>query len=635
MNKKMFFLVMSLLFILYGCGVPKSDYEKLNELYQLEKKKSYETKLKLESEIEALKQINNQLNIDYTNKYESLKRTFSEVSTAMVETLNKYKDIINLQKDFIKKYDESYSNLLNELERKKIEINKLKLDYLNIKTQFVEKSDYIKSLSEKIYNLENRLSEYKSTITNLNNELIKKENNISRLSEEINNLEIQKKKLNDDLNQKDLNIKSLSEKIYNLENRLSEYKSTITNLNSELIKKENNISRLSEEINNLEIQKKKLIDDLNQKDLIIKNINTTFSSINNDYLKKIKKYNEDLIFFQEVNRTLKSKYNDLENQYKKLNNMYDNIKNDFENIKSDYENLLKKYNNTYDALNEVAFMEEKINNLLKKEKNNLIKIEELKKENEELKKELISGYINNITISATDDSYIIGLYENYRKFIEKNSGKIILLNYSNNSFMESFYFSEYKNAKKHLNYEKAFELALNYIQSKKSEIDIEKSLFIFNEIVEEIINSYYVDFSIPRTKLLNNALDQLFPYFVSFDSVKKYYDDYIFSYLVVLANSKLYNEKINESNYKTVLSYMKLCHLIKGSFESDLNFDMDILSKKFFGLILINNTDYMIYNIGKLTKIIDNNNSNYKVYYNLVLNSTKDSFLKDLIYKDF
>ena len=294
------------------------------------------------------------------------------------------------------------NNIINLLDKKFLKIseisniNKEKIN--NIKKEILNKNILIKSLNEKIKNLEiliAKSNENKNSTIQLEGNKTQKNNKVKENNE-----------LKKELDEKNYENELLIE-IKNLKNNLSIHQQKLNELNNEIKEKDNIINQLKTEINensNIEIEIKQLKIELKER-------NNNINLLNNE----IETNKKNLSIEKSNNKKIEDKINQTNNLIKEENENQKIIEKDYNNKinslikKYEQEINLKKNNNIKNILeenNELKNVNKELNlkfkELLFLKKNYeelLYDINKIKEENELLKNEINQTKKNNINNS--------------------------------------------------------------------------------------------------------------------------------------------------------------------------------------------------------------------------------------------
>ena len=312
-----------------------------------------------------------------------------------------------MQQNELNKYKNENSNLNNQINTLIKEIDKLKK----------EKDDLIKNKESISANYNKLVKEYDSNLNEKYNNLLNENENIKNKYKELNhmmNLQNKEQSQNDD---------NITNQFISLEKEINEYQEKNKNLNNELLKIKNDYEM---QINQLKKEKNEL-----QNTLDLNNINN--NNGNNVYISQIE--------------LLKNKINEYENKIKKYEskeiNFYQKQINELKNKNESYEKQILSLESTIEmSKKEIIKMqnEEKIVNLSKDYNN--INNENIKSENNNLKKEINNYKSNNVNLNKNLEEYKLKIEEteeklntyiiNNNKLLEENNNFKITFNKLNN-----------------------------------------------------------------------------------------------------------------------------------------------------------------------------------------------------------
>ena len=343
-----------------------------------------------------------------------------------LENINEYQSILKLpfgkiiieeggklnEHNFYNIMSNNASNLAQRiLERKVNQSNNLKqnqeiIDYLKeIEKNFNNKTKLYKFFEEinnnpEIYKMNNNeLSEYISKVKDEAKEIIKINTNLEKKNNDDKDRLI--KDLEDTINLKKDEIRK--EKIDNLN---KEEKINILNNENNKIKKDNDILKayykelyneyyrleessikVSNDKNELEKEKTKLREDINKINALNFNLNNDYNNILNEN-NNLKEENKNL---NNISKNKELEMNKLKEDYIRLRDNYDKLNNDYQLSKKNevYREYYEKLKKSNDAL---------INNLKKEREDFVIKEQNLKLENENLKSKLKELLCKSITV---------------------------------------------------------------------------------------------------------------------------------------------------------------------------------------------------------------------------------------------
>ena len=372
-----------------------------------------------------IKVLENQ-NIEKDNKIQLLEKEKNEIENGITilendnnekdNIIKKLEEIINTNNDEIKSLEEANNEKDEQI---KILENEKKN---NIKTMKNENKDYIEDIeileqqiNEKdniIKELENENKNIIENIEILENENNEKDNNIKILENEIEEININTKKLLDEKNKEIEKLKKLKDDILkelkDKDNKLNEFlklndkykleENELINSNKKMKEFEEENKRLE---NNIKIKKNDIIKlkygsnnnkdkaikgykiKLEQKEKEIAELNKSNTKIKNEFkIKDIKLHEKEI---NELKETIQQKNDEINNLKKKLTEKNNELNINDSNIKNELENYLKI-------------------------------IDELRKENEELKQK--EKKYNNINKINEEESY-----KNYEDLISNNNNE--------------------------------------------------------------------------------------------------------------------------------------------------------------------------------------------------------------------
>lgn len=257
--------------------------------------------------------------------------------------LTSIKDSIKKQHlvPLLKEYD-LLNEKLKELNNQKEVVEQEKNNLKKLENSIQDEENSLNSKKEYIEKLEENVKEYDNKINNINSEIERNEFNLSFMENEIQNLEEKKKKENDEKEKLENDKKQTEQKRKEIENNLeilknnNESSEEIQELERKLKASQDQIKQIDKDVNNLIDKKNKIENQINEtkrkKISIDKNILESKNEID-----KMKKNQDNL---------LRQKY-DLMNQYDELKCQGD------EKTIEDYENQIKKLENEKNEIKEV------------------------------------------------------------------------------------------------------------------------------------------------------------------------------------------------------------------------------------------------------------------------------------------
>ena len=457
---------------------------------------------------------------------------------------------------------EKYSNLLKEFERinnqKNQDFEELKYDYEN----------RIKSIENNINSRE--VQKAQNLIKDLENkhqtDIIKKENEIHTLKNDYQYLENRYKILEEenrklkDMNEKDEEIHELKAEIYRLHEENNELKQK-RNIASELLSKNNNNNNNNDENNNKKSDTTQVYEQL----LNEREINTQENLLNN-YLKEIKKLNEEIIFlksFQSGNKSgvvgpkQKNNLNNVEMtlnniNYKKNNNNYvinPSLQESAEKQIKKLQNYLLPSSPNDVSENKMILMEKEFNRLQNKESPNEITFDNF------------LAVMKRLQVPLTSNELI----EIFNNFPRVKGNRIRMNDFINalNSKVPSAFFLQ--SDPTYLN-----ELESKLIKSQNRVKELEKFILVNNNENEEFKEQ--LKKSMNENKLLKNKINelnsQILQYFL-FREEKNMSNPDVIQMKEKMKNFELKNKTMNNELSEKFGKYEKKIEELKKTYEDE------------------------------------------------------------------
>ena len=458
--------------------------------------------------------------------------------------------------------NEKCSGLLKEFERlnnqKNQDFEELKHDYEN----------RIKSIENNINNREVQKSQ--NLIKDLENkyqtDIIKKENEIHTLKNDYQYLENRYKILEEenrklkDMNEKDEEIHELKTEIYRLHEENNELKQK-RNIASELLSKNNNNNNNNDENNNKKSDTTQVYEQL----LNEREINTQENLLNN-YLKEIKKLNEEIIFLKSFQSGSKShgvgpkQKNDLNNVEMTLNNInYKKNNNNYvinPSLQESAEKQIKKLQNYLlpsspndVSENKMILMEKEFNRLQNKESPNEITFDNF------------LAVMKRLQVPLTSNELI----EIFNNFPRVKGNRIRMNDFINalNSKVPSAFFLQ--SDPTYLN-----ELESKLIKSQNRVKELEKFILVNNNENEEFKEQ--LQKSMNENKILKNKINdlnsQILQYFL-FREEKNMSNPDVIQMKEKMKNFELKNKTMNNELSEKFGKYEKKIEELKKTYEDE------------------------------------------------------------------
>ena len=334
-----------------------------------------------------IKEILNKRNEEENNMDERAKKT--------AEFKRMYENEINQLKGQIKQLKENQNMDLNVIQELKENINLLENDKQNLKItkeKLLIKENELKDMNKKIKDLKKKCEKDDELIENLKNE----GNRLKKENDGIKYLEMEKEGYMQQVEEKENEIK-------NLEENIREKEQNIRKLNSELDEKKTGIKSYQIKMEKME---KDFNNQINNKDLIIKELENNIENEKNEKKKQkkiVQELNDNLIEannkinnyenkIKEQNRNMKINNNELE----ELKNEIINLKKKIENLEKSKQELIQEHTIEVDKLHKEIFeLKSNINKLKSDNKTKDNNMQYLKEEKEKLEK-MKEDYINEV-----------------------------------------------------------------------------------------------------------------------------------------------------------------------------------------------------------------------------------------------
>ena len=334
-----------------------------------------------------IKEILNKRNEEENNMDERAKKT--------AEFKRMYENEINQLKGQIKQLKENQNMDLNVIQELKENINLLENDKQNLKInkeKLLIKENELKDMNKKIKDLKKKCEKDDELIENLKNE----GNRLKKENDGIKYLEMEKEGYMQQVEEKENEIK-------NLEENMREKEQNIRKLNSELDEKKTGIKSFQIKMEKME---KDFNNQINNKDLIIKELENNIENEKNEKKKQkkiVQELNDNLIEannkinnyenkIKEQNRNMKINNNELE----ELKNEIINLKKKIENLEKSKQELIQEHTIEVDKLHKEIFeLKSSINKLKSENKTKDNNMQYLKEEKEKLEK-MKEDYINEV-----------------------------------------------------------------------------------------------------------------------------------------------------------------------------------------------------------------------------------------------
>lgn len=408
--------------------------EKENDLL---KKKISNTEKKLIEKEKQNKELNYEMN-NIKNKYELQLSQLTEKNSELTSNLtNKQTDLLNLQKENLtisQELEKFKKSLINSKENQKIfnsndginYNNKANINKINTSGEVLNKTiEKFKSENEQLKTNNNiyqdKIKYYQTQIRNIKNELYEKNKDTIELKnntqQQIKELKDKYEKIISEINEKNKSLESSLEECQTFNSDLSQQ---ICNLNQQIVAKDVKILELNYQIeqiqNNLastEEENKKLLKKIEESNNNISKIETNKDSNINETISKLNEkieeqqninndLNEELIKIRKDNDLLKNKIlsndrriTDYKNKeinqenVQELNNKIENLQKENLSLKENNKKLTCQLEDSQKQKEENEGFKQLITKLQSEKENHDEEINNLKRENEKIKNQII------------------------------------------------------------------------------------------------------------------------------------------------------------------------------------------------------------------------------------------------------